>query len=136
MATLIELNEDGGGGLKKIKKPVMSLLSVLPLRVHYKNKEGDEEEDHEKSANFTAETHASHIRDVMKRFYNIDMDESDWCTNQTSDNVSSNLKLARFLGINSICCNNHLLSNEVKLRLMGGSSSLRRVDLPIHMVIC
>ena len=61
MATLIELNEDGGGGLKKIKKPVMSLLSVLPLHVHYKNKEGDKEEDHEKSANFTAETHASHI---------------------------------------------------------------------------
>ena len=81
MATLIELNEDGGGGLKKIKKPVMSLLSVLPLHVHYKNKDGDEEEDHEESANFTAETHASHIRDVMKLVYNIDMDESDWCTN-------------------------------------------------------
>ena len=53
----------------------------------------------------------------MKRFYNIDMDESDWCTNQTSDNVASNLKLTRLLGIDHICCNNHLLSNEVKLWL-------------------
>ena len=81
MATLIELNEDGGGGLNKVKKPVMSLLSVSHLRILDKNEEGDEEENHEESANFTAETHASHIRDVMKLVYNIDMDESDWCTN-------------------------------------------------------
>ena len=81
MATRIELNEEGGGGLNKVKKPVMSLLSVSHLHVLDKNEEGDEEEDHEESANFTAETHASHIWDVMKLVYNIDMDESDWCTN-------------------------------------------------------
>ena len=99
----------------------MTLLSVSPLHTLDKcgeeDVEDDDEEKAEEAANFTSETHAAHIRDIFKRFYNMDLDEKDWITNQTADNVSSNKKLARLLKIAHVSCESHLLNNEVKLWL-------------------
>ena len=66
-------------------------------------------------SSFTAEVHESYICDILASFYGIEV--QTWLTNQTADSVSSNLKLARFLGVPHINCENYLLNNEVKYQL-------------------
>ena len=61
---------------RRFGKAVISLLFVSLLHVLDKD-DDDEEDDHEELLNFTAKTHTSYIRDVMRYFYNIDMNESD-----------------------------------------------------------
>ena len=77
MATRCEVNEDGGGGLKKVRKAVTSLLSVSPLHVLEKdnNEEEDEEDNLEEAATFTSQVHMEHIKDVFSTFYDIDLED-------------------------------------------------------------
>lgn len=120
LAERLKVDTDGGVGLRKVKEVVTTLLSVSPLHDLDKCEDVDKEEDEEgateEAANFTAQTHANHIRDVLQRFYDIVIDNDYWVTNQTADNVSSNKPpCSKLLGINHVCCESHLLNSEVKL---------------------
>ena len=114
--------DKGCGSVKIVKGPIISLLSLSPLHVFSDKYEGVDDDappqkeresrDVEVAANFTSEVHRDQIVDVMKQFYHIDIEE--WLTCQTADNVSSNKKLARLLGVPHVSCESHLLNNEVK----------------------
>ena len=62
----------------------------------------------------TAESHAQHIENLFKDFYDIEMNSSI-C--QITDNTNVNLKVAEILDIFQIGCRNHLLAIDANLAL-------------------
>ena len=107
------------GSMLTIYKPIISLLSVLPLHTisceSQDEDNSDDLEDMEEASNFTARAHYVHIKDILTNYY--DMDTAKWITYQTADSASVNLKLAKLMNIPHVNCENHLLNNEVKLWL-------------------
>ena len=98
-----------GGVLESKVGTVMSLQSVSPLIELEELLEDDPDNGDEftnfliydgtsklkdktksvgEAAEFTAEVHAGHIRDILNTFYGIDV--SEWVTNQTADSCSVN----------------------------------------------
>jgi hypothetical protein len=107
------------GSWLTIYKPIISLLSVLPLHTIARESEDEDDsedlDDMEEATNFTAQAQKEHIEDILTNYYNIDT--AKWITNQTADSASVNLKLAKLMNIPHVNCENHLLNIEVKLLL-------------------
>ena len=80
--------EDGTDG----SKVRLSLISVSPMaRTEAADEESELEVLDETAVNFSARTHAKHIRNV---FHYYDLDVETWVVCQTADNCSVNLKVA------------------------------------------
>ena len=124
------------GAIVSKMETVISLLSVSPLIELEGELEDDPDDDDEfanfvnddnevgcrqaksskkaagEAVNFTADTHAGHIVDILEEFYGVNVGK--WVTNQTADSCSVNLKVARLLNIPHVNCESHLLNNCVK----------------------
>jgi hypothetical protein len=61
----------------------------------------------EVAVNFNAEQHVEFIRFTLWEFYDINIAEGGFITNQTTDNAAVNLKIGRLLGIPTVGCLNH-----------------------------
>ena len=99
--------EDGTDG----SKVRLSLISVSPMaRTEAADGESELEVLDETAVNFSARTHAEHIRNVF-RYYDLDVET--WAVCQTADNCSVNLKVADLLKIPHVGCKSHILNLEV-----------------------
>jgi hypothetical protein len=71
------------GSMLSVYKPIISLLSVLPLHtIAHESEDEDDSEDldnMEEATNFTLQAHKEHIEDILTNYYN--MDTAKWITN-------------------------------------------------------
>jgi hypothetical protein len=123
------------GVMTAVTRPVISLLSVVPLHTPVKegnNSDGflpfSDEAEVEEAVEFTAKAHFDHITDLLMNLYGIEY-PTKWITNQTVDSASVNLKLAKLLGIPHINCENHLLNNKLKLWMKDTTTNDNEITL-------
>ena len=106
---------------KKISKdyPVCTLLSVAPLAM-VEEEERDNFVDVDaqdvsgkvlEAIEFNAETHAEHYRNILEHYYGVDCDK--WVRFSLADNTSTNLKIARLLGVPHVGCKSHQFALDV-----------------------
>ena len=108
---LIDVIENNRKTQRKVPTSVLLAMSPMSNVKDEESTDGDPEED-TNATTFTAEVHAKFFRDMFSRYDHLSL--SDWTICQTADNVSTNKKVAKLLGIPHIPCSNHLLNSETQ----------------------
>ncbi|CAB9515777.1 Inherit from NOG: AvrBs3 and PthA family of transcription activator-like effector proteins [Seminavis robusta] len=114
-------------GKKVVKEEVETvLLSVAPI-----TRLADDSANVEEASSFTAQVHCDYIQELFEEL-GIDFDKWVFC--QTADNCSTNLKLAKDLGIPHVGCMSHKFNLDVK-DMIKNEAALKDMLGNIHTVI-